>query len=213
MKKIIIVLLSFLLTHEFVHGFSGGGSATDSPEKEFFLALSEHSKRVSTVSGSFIQKKFITILKDSVESRGLFYYRRKGNMRFDYTKPKELSIIITPVKLWIIYAGKSNSFSLESQKGLSDLAAVMEACIGGDIKSVPVGYSVSYSFAGNKHKIEIVPKSGNSQSPYTKIEMLINSSDYFLEQLTMWERSKDHTIYRFSDATLNASVSPLMFQL
>ncbi len=213
MKRTLIVLLTILLTQGFAGGASYNSPSKGSSESEFFLELARHSKGVSTVSGSFVQKKFITILNDSVVSSGLFYYRRKGNMRFDYTKPKELSIIITPVKLSILSAGKSNTFSLESQKGLSDLAAVMEACIGGDIKSVPNGYTVSYSFSNNKHRLEIVPDSGNIKSPYTKIEMLINLSDYSLEQLTLWERSKDYTIYRFSGSTLNSAVSPLMFQL
>ncbi len=213
MKRILIVILSVILTQSFALGFSYNSPAKDLSEREFFLELARHSKGVSTVSGSFVQKKFITILNDSVESSGLFYYRRKGNMRFDYIKPKEHSIIITPTKLFIVSAGKSNTFSLESQKGLGDLAAVMEACIGGDINSVPTGYTVSYSLSSNRHKLEILPASGNSKSPYTKIEMLINLSDYSLEQLTLWERSKDYTIYRFSGSTLNSAVSPLMFQL
>jgi outer membrane lipoprotein-sorting protein len=123
-------------------------------------------------------------------------------MRFDYISPKEMSIVITPLRLYIVSAGKTNTFSLESQKGLSDLAAVMEACIGGDIKSIPAGYSVSYSFREKRHRLEITPNRVNTQSPYLKIEMVINPSNFSLEQLTLWERSKDYTIYRFSGAIL-----------
>jgi outer membrane lipoprotein carrier protein len=205
MNKFLTIYLYLLLPFGFIYG--------SSPEKEFFLALAEHSKSVSTVSGNFVQKKFITILNDSVESKGLFYYKRAGNMRFDYISPKEMSIVITPLRLYIVSAGKTNTFSLESQKGLSDLAAVMEACIGGDIKSIPAGYSVSYSFREKRHRLEITPNRVNTQSPYLKIEMVINPSNFSLEQLTLWERSKDYTIYRFSGAIVNPSVSLSMFQL
>ncbi len=200
----LIIMLSLVLSSGFIYGSS---------EKEFFLALAQHSKTVSSVSGNFVQKKFITILNDSVESSGLFYYKRSGNMRFDYTSPKEMSIVITPLKLYILSAGKTNTFSLESQKGISDLAAVMEACIGGDIKSIPSGYTISYSLRDNTHIVEITPSGTNTQSPYIRIEMVINYSDYSLEQLTLWERSNDYTIYKFSGLSLNSAVSPSMFQL
>ncbi len=213
MNKLTIILLSLLLPLGFIYGSSSNSAAINSSEKEFFQTLANHSKSVSTVSGSFVQKKYITILNDSVESSGLFYYKRSGNMRFDYTTPKEMSIVITPIKLYIVSGGKTNPFSLESQKGLSDLAAVMEACIGGDIKSIPPGYRVSYSLRDKKHRVEIIPDGKNTQSPYIRIEMVISTLDFSLEQLTLWERSKDYTIYRFSGATINSAVSPLMFQL
>jgi len=146
MKIVLVVLAMFL----FPLGPESG--------EQFFSDLAKQSKEVATVSGTFVQTKHIKVLGEKVESGGTFYYKRSGNVRFDYSAPKVMSIIMTTSNIHILSMGRATTFSLESQKGLSDLAGVMEACMGGNIASIPKTYKVTYELRAERHKLYIEPK-------------------------------------------------------
>ncbi|HPS95799.1 MAG: outer membrane lipoprotein carrier protein LolA [Bacteroidales bacterium] len=184
-----------------------------SAEEDFYSALAKRSKDISTVTADFVQSKHITVLNETVVSKGSFYYKKSGNVRFDYTSPKVMSIVMNSVKLHLISSGKTTTFQLENQKGLSDLARVMEACIGGDINSIPKSYRVSYLFLSNRHKLIIAPKNKEILGPYSKIELFLNETDYSLDEMVLYEKSNDFTTYKFSNLILNRSLSGKMFLL
>lgn len=200
MKIVLVVLAMFL----FPLGPESG--------EQFFSDLAKQSKEVATVSGTFVQTKHIKVLGEKVESGGTFYYKRSGNVRFDYSAPKVMSIIMTTSNIHILSMGRATTFSLESQKGLSDLAGVMEACMGGNIASIPKTYKVTYELRAERHKLYIEPKNKNLISPYTRIELSLNKNNLSLEELVLVEKTQDYTVYRFSGITLNRSLPASMFR-
>lgn len=182
-------------------------------DEDFYAALAKRSKEISSVTADFVQSKHITSIDETIVSKGVFFYLKAGNVRFDYASPKVMSIIMSPDKLHIVSSGKTTTFSLDKQKGLSDLARVMEACMGGDINKIPKTYRVSYKFQSGKHTLSIVPKSKEILGPYLKIELFLNESDYSLDKMILYERTNDFTTYKFSNLALNNSLSGKMFLL
>lgn len=200
MKIVLVVLAMFL----FPLGPESG--------EQFFSDLAKQSKEVATVSGTFVQTKHIKVLGEKVESGGTFFYKRSGNVRFDYSAPKIMSVIMTTSNIHILSMGRATTFSLESQKGLSDLAGVMEACMGGNIASIPKTYKVTYELKAERHKLYIEPRNKNMISPYTRIELSLNKNNLSLEELILVEKTQDYTVYRFSGITLNRSLPASMFR-
>jgi len=184
-----------------------------SAEEDFYSELARRSKDISTVTADFVQSKHIKVVDETVVSKGSFYYKKSGNVRFDYTSPKVMSIVMNSVKLHLVTSGKTTTFQLDKQKGLSDLARVMEACIGGDINSIPKSYRVSYRLLSNRHNLIIVPKNKEIMGPYSKIELFLNEADFSLDEMVLYEKSNDFTTYKFSNLILNRSLSGKMFLL
>lgn len=180
--------------------------------EQFFSDLARQSREVATVSGTFVQTKHIKVLGEKVESGGTFFYKRSGNVRFDYSAPKVMSIIMTTSNIHILSMGRTTTFSLESQKGLSDLAGMMEACMGGNIASIPKTYKVTYELKPDRHKLYIEPKNKNLISPYTRIELSLSKGSLALEELILVEKTQDYTVYKFSGITLNRSLPASMFR-
>ena len=183
----------------------------DSGER-FFTALARKSAEVKTVSGTFDQVKQIKVLNQYVKSSGQFYYSRPGNVRFDYLSPKEMTIIMTSSNIHIISAQNASTFSLEKQKGLSDLAKVMEACMGGDFSSIPDTYSVSYLKGEQGHILVIEPKIKSKMNPYNRIELRLSESDYAIEELALYEKSEDITTYKFKGLSTNRKFASTFFK-
>lgn len=198
--KLIIILLFALFAKPYA-------------EEDFYTALARRSKEISSVTADFVQSKHITSIDETIVSKGVFFYMKAGNVRFDYASPKVMSIIMSPDKLHIISSGKTTTFSFDKQKGLSDLARVMEACMGGDIDKIPKTYRVSYRLQQGKHTLSIVPKNKEILGPYLKIELFLNESDYSLDKMVLYERSNDFTTYKFSNLAHNNSLARKIFLL
>ena len=202
MKKITGILIFMLLASSF---------SPDSGER-FFSALASHSSKVKTVSGTFDQVKHINVLDQKVSSSGNFFFSKPGNVRFDYTSPKMMSIIMTSSNIHILSKSGSSTFSLEKQKGLVDLAKVMEACMGGDISSIPDTYSVNYISNNDGHTLLIEPKIKTKSNPYKKIELKLSEEDYSLEELSLYERNDDVTTYIFKGISTNRRFASTLFK-
>jgi outer membrane lipoprotein carrier protein len=215
MRLVTFLLFFTILSSGFrpIPGNISGSAKISSAEEDFYSALAKRSKDISTVTADFVQSKHIKVVDETLVSKGSFYYKKSGNVRFDYTSPKVMSIVMNSVKLHILSSGKTTTFQLDNQKGLSDLARVMEACIGGDINSIPKSYRVSYRLLPNRHNLIIVPKNKEILGPYSKIELFLNESDFSLEEMVLYEKSNDFTTYKFSNLILNRSLSGKMFLL
>ena len=202
MKKITGLLILYL----FICSFS-----PESGER-FFSAMSRHTASIKTVSGTFEQEKEIKVLNQKVKSSGNFFFSKPGNVRFDYTSPKMMSIIMTSSNIHILSKSGTTSFSLDKQKALSDLAKVMEACMGGDISSIPDSYGIAYINGEGSHSLVIEPKTKSKNNPYKRIELRLSVSDYSIEELLLYEKNDDVTIYRFRGVSTNSRFASNMFK-
>lgn len=202
MKRIIGLLIICFLFCSF---------SPESGEK-FFSAMSRHTASIKTVSGIFEQEKHIKVLDQTVKSSGNFFFSKPGNVRFDYTSPKMMSIIMTSSNIHIVSKSGTTSFSLERQKALSDLAKVMEACMGGDISSIPDSYSVAYIDGVGSHSLVIEPETKSKNNPYKRIELRLSLENYSIEELHLYEKSDDVTIYRFRGVSTNGRFASNMFK-
>ncbi len=182
-----------------------------SSEEIFFANLSKQSNDILSITSHFTQTKYLKVIDSKLVSDGIFYYQKRGKIRFDYTSPKKMSIIMMPDKLHILAGEKRTTYDLITQKSLAELAAVMEACISGKIRELPKNYFVEYKQEPDNHLIKIKQSKSTAKNPYTCIELRFNLNSYALEQLTLFEKSEDRTMYKFTNITVNQNLKPSLF--
>ncbi|MFA5850698.1 MAG: outer membrane lipoprotein carrier protein LolA [Bacteroidales bacterium] len=203
-RFLIVFLLMFCTT---------GVDALKSTEEIFFANLSKQSNDIISITSHFTQTKYLKVIDNKLVSEGTFYYQKRGKIRFDYASPKKMSIIMMPDKLQIVAGEKKTTYDLTTQKPLAELAAVMEACISGKIRELPKNYFVEYKLEPDSHLIKIKQSKSTAKNPYTCIELRFNLSSYALEQLTLFEKSEDCTIYKFMNITVNQNLKPSLFMI
>jgi len=182
-------------------------------EDMFFSKLSRQSSDIFSITSHFTQTKYLKLIDNKLVSEGTFYYQKSGKIRFDYTQPKKMSIIMMPEKLQIIASERKTTYDLTTQKPLAELAAVMEACISGKIKELPKGYKAEYQMERNAHVIRITQLNKSAKNPYSLIELQLNLNNYSLEQLTLYEKSEDYTIYNFTNISVNQNLKASLFMI
>lgn len=194
-KIIILVTAFFCVTSDPV--FSDGS------EDSFYSELSRRSSEVISLNSRFTQTKHVKLLNTKVVSQGKFYYKREGEIRFDYSTPKIMSIIMLKGKLRIETQSKATTYDFARQPSLAELAAIIEACVSGNIKNLPDKYKVVYTLLPDCHVLTITNLKKTPDNPYTKIELHFDIDNYSLKELILYERSEDTTYYSFNNIVAN----------
>jgi len=197
MRKPLLIAFTFILCTITLFAFP------DSKEDLFFEQLSKRSSEVITLNSGFVQTKLVKILDTKVVSKGMFHYRRGGEIRFDYKVPKIMSIVMTNKNLKITTTSKTTTYDFTKQRSLAELALIMEACVSGKLKKLPEKYKVAYYLSGNYHVVTITNLKKSQDNPYTKIELHFNLENYSLSDLILYERSEDTTTYTFFNLVIN----------
>ncbi|MEN6570093.1 MAG: outer membrane lipoprotein carrier protein LolA [Rikenellaceae bacterium] len=194
-KIIILITALFCVISEPL--FSEGS------EDSFYSELSRRSSEVVSLNSRFTQTKHVKLLNTKVVSQGKFYYKRGGAIRFDYSTPKIMSIIMLKDKLRIETQSKATTYDFARQPSLAELAAIIEACVSGNIKNLPDKYKVVYTLSPDCHVVTITNLKKTPDNPYTKIELHFDLDNYSLKELILYERSEDTTYYSFNNIVAN----------
>lgn len=96
---------------------AGTGYAQNTKEL-FFNNLSQTTTGIEKLSGNFTQEKEFRSLDVRAVSKGLFTYVKNVEMRFDYTEPRIMSMLVDGTSLRVITEEKTTTYSLKSQKTL-----------------------------------------------------------------------------------------------
>ena len=216
MRNTFFIITVFIFSTLNVAAFFGGYNKSvldNKSEEAFFSKLSTQTSDIFSITSHFTQIKYLTLIDNKLISEGTFYYQKRGKIRFDYTIPKKMSIIMIPEKLQIIASERKTTYDLLSQKSLSEMAIVMEACISGKINNLPKDYIARYSMEKDAHVIKITNLVKSAKNPYSLIELRLNLNDYSLEQLTLFEKSNDYTTYTFTNISVNQNLKSSLFMI
>jgi len=176
---------------------------SESKEDSFYARLSKRSSEITSLTSDFVQIKQVKLLDTKVVSKGKFYYKKRAEIRFDYSSPKKMSIVMFENKLDIVTLDKTTSYDFSKQKSLAELSVVMNACISGKLKELPEKYKVDYQEGKKFHNVSITNLKRTPDNPYTKIELHFDLENYSLIELILYERSQDTTTYSFFNMVTN----------
>ncbi|HHV04133.1 MAG: outer membrane lipoprotein carrier protein LolA [Bacteroidales bacterium] len=193
-ESLITVIVTLVLS------FTAQGQT---PEEQFYSHLAHMSSEIKTLKGSFTQTKEFGALDVKVVSKGTFRYARNNEMRFDYTVPRVMSIVVNGNTVQIISGEKTTTYSWKGQKNaMAGIARIMNHCMKGQLHDLRTGYDLDYQNTGKNHKVTVRHLKDDPEDVFESIELLFNGDRYALEEMVICERSGYVTTYVFSGLTV-----------
>lgn len=212
MNKIIVTLLSFFL-------LLGGIKA----QEEKFVKVSDIEKtrteleqltqKLSTIKSQFIQEKHLSFLTENIISKGEFYFKNPGFLRWEYTDPFEYLIVFTDKNIFIKDEENISSFDTESNKMFSEINNIMTGTIQGNIFNDSERFSVEYFENKQQYLLKLVPKMQEMKSMLKSILIFIDKSDLSVARIKMTESSDDYTSITFINRKLNTTIDHDKFDI
>lgn len=81
----------------------------------------------------FVQTATHPMMKEAMTSKGRMYYQAPSCVRWEYTEPEQMSMVINGSKAMMSADGKSQVVDLNAQKGLSQMSGMMTGLVQGSM--------------------------------------------------------------------------------
>ncbi len=212
MNKIIVTLLCFFF-------FSGVIKAQEenfakvSDIKKAKTNLAQLTQKISTIKSQFIQEKHLSFLTENIISKGEFYFKNPGFLRWEYTEPFEYLIVLTDKNIFIKDEKNISSFDTESNKMFSEINNIMTGTIQGNIFNDNERFTVEYFENNQQYLLKLVPKMPKMKSMLQSIHIFIDKSDLSVARIKMTESSDDYTSITFINRKLNTTIDHDKFDI
>jgi outer membrane lipoprotein carrier protein len=165
---------------------------------------------IQTISAQFVQEKHLEILIKPLISKGAFYFRAPGSLRWEYASPI-LSILLMHDGRIRRYIGGENGFKEDAGPGLQGMEMVLQEItrwLKGEFSHNPDYHA---SLEGN-HKIVMVPKNKAFAKIIQRIEILLSDRPGVIETVTIYEGKTSFTKIRFRDVSINGGLTDALFE-
>jgi outer membrane lipoprotein-sorting protein len=172
----------------------------------FKTKLEEMSKSTQTISCDFIQEKNLVVLAEKIISRGVFFFRKENNIRWEYTKPYRYLIIISNGHLFTRDDKNQKLYDIESNKMFQEMNRFISGCIQGDILRNDKDYAAEYFEGPSTYFVKLVPRSDKMRQMLNEVQIWFDRKDLTVSALKMVESGQDYTKIDFINKKLNTDI-------
>jgi outer membrane lipoprotein-sorting protein len=212
MNKIIVTLFSFFLFLGVIKAQEENFAKVSDIEKAK-ANLEQLTEEISTIKSQFIQEKHLSFLSENIISKGEFYFKNPGFLRWEYTEPFEYLIVFTDKNIFIKDEENISSFDTESNKMFSEINNIMTGTIQGNIFNDNERFTVEYFENNQQFLLKLVPRMPEMKSMLQSIYIFIDKSDLSVARIKMTESSDDYTSITFIDRKLNTTIDNDKFNI
>ena len=194
-KLILLATLAFPVT-----------AWSQATEEQFYKELARISREIETLSGSFTQTKEFRSLDVKVVSKGKFHYARNREIRFDYTVPYEVGLVVDDLTVKITSGDKTTTYVLKDQKNaMVEMASIMNYCMKGLLYELKAGYDLAYAGDGPYHRVIVKNLKEDPANVFDRIDLKFTRENYALEEMVISEKSGYITTYVFGNLAVNVA--------
>jgi len=173
--------------------------------------IARESALVSSLQCSFIQKKTISVLAESVISKGKLLYKKENKLCWEYSSPYFYLFALNGDKVYIKNEKTTNQFDTKSNTLFREISLLLVNSINGvgliDHKKFDVVFFENKSTI----KMQLTPKNKTLKSIMSSIVLYFEKSTYLVQNIEMVEPSGDSTTIVFNDVILNQPINDEKF--
>ncbi len=207
MRKIIVCGLLFTL---FSYPVFAQSNQQPISVEELQQQMVAKTADVNTISCDFVQNKHMEYLDAVIESKGKLFFDKKNRLRWEYFEPFRYLILINKGKFAINTDGQTSEFDIESNKVFSQVSELIISSVNGSIFTDPK-FNVQAFIKGNEYVILMEPKAKELKDVISKIKMNVDTKDFSVNKVIMYEKQDNYTEIIFINKKFNAVLPDSIF--
>jgi outer membrane lipoprotein-sorting protein len=161
---------------------------------------------INTIESDFIQEKKLSILSNTLVSKGHFCFRRENNIRWEYLQPYKYLIIISQDKIYIKEEKDQKQYDIQSNKMFQEMNRFISGCIQGDILKNDKDYKIGYFEDSRYFFVTLVPVAEKMRQMLNEIQIWFDRTDLTVSRIRMMESGGDYTRIDFVNKKLNTDI-------
>ncbi len=210
MKKIIIVLLVL------IGCVACAGAAVNLSEKqqdEVVAKINVAASEMKTMSCSFTQTKYLSLLSDKMLSSGKMYYRQPNCLRWEYASPYSYLFVFNGSKVYVGNNSRKNVIDTNTNKIFKEIARIMMNTVTGKALSDKTDFAIGVSDNHTSWTVTLTPKKKELKQMFMKIELIFNKSNLHISELNIFEKNNDKTNIKLNDIVYNGPIKESLFAI
>ncbi len=177
-----------------------------------WAAIRAAATNVRSLQADFTQTKQLKILKRPIVSRGKFYYRRPGQIRWEYTSPVK-SVVLLDSNGLRRYTWRGNRWVRDAGANLGPVQAVlreMDLWMRGDFASSKV--FTPQLKPGSPVKIHLSPRDPALKKYVSAIDLILSSTPGVVDAIEISEGPGASTRIVLQQVQLNQQIPDKVFE-
>jgi len=164
------------------------------------------SDAINTIESDFVQEKKLSVLSNTLSSKGHFWFKKENNIRWEYMQPYRYMIIISRDKIFIKEESDQKQYDIQSNKMFQEMNRFISGCIQGDILKNEKEYRIGY-FEDDRHFfVTLVPVSDKMRQMLSEVQIWFDRNDLTVSRIRMMESGGDYTKIDFIGKKLNTEI-------
>lgn len=168
---------------------------------------------LKSMTCSFTQTKYISLLSDKMESEGQMYYKQPNKLRWEYTTPYQYLFIFNGTKVYVGNKSRKDVIDTNSNKIFKEVGRIMMSTVTGTVLSNSSDFSVDIADDNTQWQVTLIPQKKEMKKMFSKIVLLFNKSNLMIFEINLYEKNNDRTNIKLKDIKTNSAVNETLFAI
>ena len=204
------VFISILL---FVLSLNVQGQTKLSPaqQKHVIEQIDKSVKSVSSIQCDFSQTKTMKMLKKTMTSNGVMYFKRDNKLRWQYTSPYDYTFIMNGDKVQIKSMKSTKNIDVQQNKMFRQITNIILSSITGGTLRTSADFTVELWQQDKSYFVKLYPKKKELKQLYQYLEIWFDPALTKVSTVKMMEKTGDMTIVNLLNTKYGVTINEKMF--
>lgn len=207
MKKISIILLSLIFS------LTAMAAMTEKQQQDVINKINKAASELKTMSCSFTQTKYLSLLSDKMVSQGKMYYKQSNKLRWEYTSPYQYLFVFNGTQVYVGNKSRKDVIDTNTNKVFKEVARIMMSTVTGTALSNTNDFTTQVTDDDNYYIVTLVPKKKELKKMFSKIILYFNKMNYMIAEVNIYEKNNDRTNIKMTNISTNGTVNETLFNI
>lgn len=194
-------------------GVQAASTLSAAQQQEVIEKINASASKMKSMSCTFTQTKYLSLLSDKMVSSGKMYYKQPNKLRWEYSSPYDYLFVFNGTKVYVGNKSKKDVIDTNTNKIFKEIARIMMNTVTGKALSNKTDFTVSVAGNNTSWVVTLIPKKKDMKQMFSKIELVFNKSNTMISEINIFENNNDRTNIKLSNIVNNGSISENYFAI
>ena len=186
---------------------------TPQQKQEIISRINKTAAGLKSMSCSFTQTKYLSLLSDKMVSEGKMYYKQPNKLRWEYTSPYQYLFVFNGSKVYVGNKSRKDVIDTQTNKIFKEVARIMMSTVTGTALSNTTDFTVDVANEKTFWRVILTPKKKDIKKMFSKIELMFNQSNLMIAEIKIYEKNNDRTNIKLKNITTNGTINETLFAI
>ena len=186
---------------------------TAEQQKQIIEKVNKSAMAASSMQCDFSQTKKMKLLSKEMQSKGVMYFKRPNQLRWQYTAPYDYTFILNGDKVQLKSTKSTKNIDVQGNKMFRQISdIILNSVTGGSLKS-SADFTVEVYQSAEGYFARMYPKKKELKQIYQAIEIYFNPALTLISSVKMIEKTGDVTTVKLTNTKTNIPLDEKLFKV